>query len=181
MAANKLVALKHLFMSGNSGFVKYVFFRFGKLALFIAVVALLALVLQKYDFGNVQPPAPATNSPQPSPPVEQPETTNPEYPVKGDQVNQKLLSKKLIYTKHARCRMECRHISEKEVAYVLKNGKVNMVKSDVDNAPCPKYAIEGETATKERVRIVFADCPDATKVVTTIDLKNDDDRNCHCN
>ncbi|OWY19032.1 hypothetical protein C7N43_23420 [Sphingobacteriales bacterium UPWRP_1] len=169
-------------MSGNSGFVKYFFFRFGKLLLFMASVALIALILQKCDFSSMLPSGAPSTSPQtPKSPVEQPETTNPEYPVKGDEVNQKLQSKKLIYTKHARCRMGCRNISEEEVVYVLKNGKVNMVKSDMDNAPCPKYAIEGETAGKERVRIVFADCPDATKVVTTIDLNNDDDSNCHCN
>ncbi len=40
-------------------------------------------------------------------------------------VNGQLLSERLIYTKHAKCRMGCRYISEDEVAYILRNGKVN--------------------------------------------------------
>lgn len=168
-------------MFGKSGFMKYVFFRFGKMLLLIATVVLMVLVWQKCDFGAMQPSSPPATVPQPPPPpAEQPGTTNPEYPVEGKEINRKLMGKKLVYTKHARCRMDCRNISEKEVGDVLKNGKVNMVKSDMENAPCPKYALEGRTATKERVRIIFADCPDAAKVVTAIDLNNDNDRNCHC-
>src|SRR3954462_3185913 len=35
----------------------------------------------------------------------------------------------LIYTKHARCRMDCRHISEADIKEVLREGHVNEAKS----------------------------------------------------
>ncbi len=94
-------------------------------------------------------------------------------------VNSNLLSERLTYTRHARCRMDCRYISEEEVAYILRNGKVNKRKSKPHDAPCPTYALEGVTPKdKQEVRIVFAACDDATKVITTIDLGNE--YQCHC-
>ncbi len=89
-----------------------------------------------------------------------------------------LQSKKIIYTKHAKCRMDCRTISEKEVRAVLNNGKVNHRKSEQQSGKCPTYAIESYTKDGQEVRIVFADCADVTKVVTTIDLGKK--YNCYC-
>jgi len=42
-------------------------------------------------------------------------------------------NKKLIYTKHAECRMDCRYISEEEVNFIRKSGNVNYRKSDVED------------------------------------------------
>lgn len=76
------------------------------------------------------------------------------------------------YSKHARCRMACRHISETEVKDILKNGKINYGKSEIgDNPDCKrKYAVEGETRDKQKVRIIFAPCQSEVTVVTVIDL-----------
>ena len=75
------------------------------------------------------------------------------------------------YSKHARCRMSCRHISEAEVEDILKTGKVNYAKSDLDVAECKKrYAVEGTTTDRQRVRIVFAPCQTEVTVVTVIDI-----------
>ena len=94
-------------------------------------------------------------------------------------INSDLLSERLVYTKHARCRMGCRYISEEEVAYILRNGKINKRKSKPYDAPCPTYALEGITPKdRQEVRIVFAACDDETKVITTIDLENE--YQCHC-
>lgn len=94
-------------------------------------------------------------------------------------VNSNLLSERLIYTRHARCRMGCRYISEDEIAYILRNGKMNKRKSKPHDAPCPTYALEGITPKdKQEVRIVFAACDDVTKVITAIDLENE--YQCHC-
>lgn len=94
-------------------------------------------------------------------------------------VNSSLLSERLIYTRHARCRMGCRYISEDEIAYILRNGKMNKRKSKPHDAPCPTYALEGITPDdKQEVRIVFAACDDVTKVITAIDLGNE--YQCHC-
>jgi len=84
----------------------------------------------------------------------------------------------LEYTKHARCRMECRQISPQEVEDVMRNGNINYRKSEVKANPCPTYALEGMTHDGQHVRIVFAQCDYKTKVVTTIDL--DHKWQCDC-
>lgn len=82
------------------------------------------------------------------------------------------------YTEHARCRMQCRRITQAEVEEIMRDGTINYTKSDVKDKPCPTYALEGVTKDRQRVRIVFAQCDFKTKVVTSIDL--DTDWECHC-
>lgn len=74
------------------------------------------------------------------------------------------------YSKHARCRMGCRDISEAEVMAILHDGRINYQKSDMRGSPDPKYAIEGNTRDGQEVRIVFANSPRGIVVVTVIDL-----------
>lgn len=85
------------------------------------------------------------------------------------------------YSKHARCRMACRHIDESEVQDILANGKINYAKSEIgDNPDCErKYALEGTTKDNQRVRIIFAPCHTGVTVVTVIDL--DTEWACDCN
>jgi hypothetical protein len=84
----------------------------------------------------------------------------------------------LEYTHHAKCRMQCRNISQEEVKEIMRDGKINYNKSDVNAMPCPEYAVEGITSDNQRVRIVFAQCDLKSKVVTTIDLNTD--WSCDC-
>ncbi|HTL07952.1 MAG TPA: DUF4258 domain-containing protein [Chitinophagaceae bacterium] len=84
----------------------------------------------------------------------------------------------LDYTQHAKCRMECRHITQEEVQYILQNGQINYRKSEAQARPCPTYALEGYSPDKQHLRIVFAQCDTKTKVVTCIDL--DTEFECHC-
>lgn len=79
----------------------------------------------------------------------------------------------LEYTLHAKCRMQCRHITQEEVKDIMRNGKINYSKSNVNAHPCPEYALEGTTDDNQRVRIIFAQCDYKTKVVTCIDLGKD--------
>jgi len=79
----------------------------------------------------------------------------------------------LFFTKHARCRMQCRHITQAEVKHILLNGTINYNKSDLQNAQGAEYAVEGITADKQRVRIIFAPKQKHTSVVTVIDLGTD--------
>ena len=84
----------------------------------------------------------------------------------------------LIYSKHARCRMNCRHIDESEVKEILEAGKVNYAKVE-DNARGKTFPLEGITHDKQHVRIVFAPKDDGSIVVVTcIDL--DTDWSCDC-
>ena len=89
---------------------------------------------------------------------------------------------KLIYTSHARCRMECREITEGEVEFVLGNGILNEAKSREENEEaaghCPTYALEGKTNDGQQVRIIFGACDKITKVITVIDLGKDHECNC---
>ena len=85
---------------------------------------------------------------------------------------------RLIYTRHARCRMECRDITEGEIASVIASGHINQAKSDPADRPCPTLAYEGKGTDGHKLRVVIADCDERDKVVTVIDL--DEDHRCDC-
>jgi len=74
--------------------------------------------------------------------------------------------------------MACRHVNENDILGILKNGKINYEKSDLNGKPDPKYAVEGEGASHQRLRIIFAPTPRGMVVVTCIDL--DTDWSCDC-
>ncbi len=77
----------------------------------------------------------------------------------------------LNYSKHALCRMGCRHINESEVKEILIEGKINYNKSELKGDDCKKkYAVEGYTKDDQKVRIIFAPCQSEVTVVTVIDL-----------
>lgn len=84
---------------------------------------------------------------------------------------------RLIFSKHARCRMDCRHIDESEVREILDKGSINYNKIEED-ARGKSYPLEGVTHDNQRVRIVFAPKGDELVVVTCIDL--DRDWSCDC-
>lgn len=93
--------------------------------------------------------------------------TAPTDPVLAD-----LADDPLTWTAHARCRVACRHIGEDEVAALLRTGHVVPERSRDDGA-CPSHAVEGPGADGRPLRIVYAACPDETRVVTAIDLGTD--------
>ncbi|MGB4845733.1 MAG: DUF4258 domain-containing protein [Ferruginibacter sp.] len=86
-------------------------------------------------------------------------------------------SSNLIFSKHAKCRMDCRNIDESEVREILKNGAINHKKIQSDKRGMT-YPVEGYTHDKQYVRIVFAPKDDGLVVVTVIDL--DTDWKCDC-
>ena len=85
----------------------------------------------------------------------------------------------LILTKHAKCRMECRDITEKEIKEILHDGDINYNKSDLNNERGTTYALEGYSHDKQHLRIIFAPEKDKLVVVTCIDL--DKEWQCDCN
>ena len=93
---------------------------------------------------------------------------NPRAEEDGDVINRH--PDRLIYTKHARCRMNCRHIDEAEVQEILQQGRINYRKSEPAGRPDPKYALEGTTRDGQQVRIVFAPAKRGMVVITVIDL-----------
>lgn len=84
----------------------------------------------------------------------------------------------IIYTKHARCRMGCRHIDEQEVKDILHNGTINYKKSQPDSKPDPKYALEGYTRDNQHIRIIFAPTDKGMVVITCIDVE--EEWKCDC-
>lgn len=84
----------------------------------------------------------------------------------------------IIYTKHALCRMDCRHISREEIAEIIDHGSINFNKSNRRAAPCPTFALQGRTAGGENIRVVFAQCSGQTKVITCYNLEEEFE--CRC-
>ena len=85
---------------------------------------------------------------------------------------------KLFFTKHAKCRMKCRQITQAEVKAILVDGNINYNKSELNEERGPKYAIEGITNDGQHVRIIFAPNTQHISVLTVIDLEEDYTCNC---
>ncbi len=85
----------------------------------------------------------------------------------------------LIYTKHARCRMDCRKVDESEVIEILQQNNINHKKSKTGDKPCPSFAYEGISHDNQHLRIVVAKCEQNWKVVTCIDLETDYSCSCY--
>jgi hypothetical protein len=116
------------------------------------------------------------NSPSPSPKPTITDNNRPKDPASNPTDRDKGFDRRvsyLEYSNHAKCRMQCRKISQAEVEEIMRDGKINYNKSDLQNARCPRYALEGVTRDDQRVRIVYAQCNDKTVVVTVIDLETD--------
>lgn len=84
----------------------------------------------------------------------------------------------IVYSKHARCRMDCRHIDETEIIEILKTGTINYSKVE-ESDKGKSYPLEGVTHDDQHVRIVFAPHGNELVVVTVIDL--DKEWQCDCN
>ncbi len=107
----------------------------------------------------------------------EPVPVNIEIPVAENEPLDRSITK-IVYSKHARCRMNCRHIDESEVKEILEEGKINYNKIEED----PKgktYPLEGITHDRQHVRIVFAPHANELVVVTVIDLETE--WPCNCN
>jgi len=116
------------------------------------------------------------NSPSPAPKPVVTDNNRPKDPASNPTDRDKGFDRRvsyLEYSNHAKCRMQCRKISQAEVEEIMRDGKINYNKSDLQNARCPRYAVEGLTRDDQRVRIVYAQCNDKTVVVTVIDLETD--------
>ncbi|MBK6635588.1 MAG: DUF4258 domain-containing protein [Chitinophagaceae bacterium] len=133
--------------------------------IFLVSAALLLFFIKKNQRGNT-PGKPATEQSENriTVPAVLPADEKPEE-IPGFNRN----TAKLIFSKHAKCRMDCRNIDEAEVREILKNGKINHKKIQSDKRGMT-YPVEGYTSDKQYVRIVFAPKDDGLVVVTVIDL-----------
>ena len=85
----------------------------------------------------------------------------------------------LILTNHAKCRMDCRHITEQEIKEIIHDGKVNYSKSGTGTKGDEIFALEGYSNERQHLRIVVAPEGDGLVVITCIDLDNE--WQCNCN
>lgn len=133
--------------------------------IFLVAAALLLWFIKKNQRGT-EPQRPATEQgdTRVTVPAVLPEDTGPKE-IEGFNRN----ITKLIFSKHAKCRMDCRKIDETEVREILKNGTVNEKKIQRDKRGMT-YPVEGTTHDGQQVRIVFAPKDDGLVVVTVIDL-----------
>lgn len=136
--------------------------------LLVILLAVVLFVVRRCKDGN---------DPTPQPKVKTDDNRDPSSDVNRDRGFDRRVSY-LQYSNHAKCRMQCRKITQAEVEEIMKDGKINYNKSDLQNARCPRYAVEGVTSDKQDVRIVFAQCNESTTVVTVIDL--DTNWTCDC-
>ena len=83
----------------------------------------------------------------------------------------------IVYSKHARCRMDCRNITPAEIQEVLEEGVVNIKKSEPGRTNA-RYALEDVTKDGQKVRIVIALEKTQAVLVTCIDLEKEWPCNC---
>lgn len=110
-------------------------------------------------------------SPAPEPAIKDPAARIAETPF--DRHNQ------VILTRHARCRMDCRHITMREIHEILDSGTINYQKSEPEARPDPKYAVEGYTAERQHLRIIVA--PEGGKLIIITCIEIGVEWTCHCN
>lgn len=78
---------------------------------------------------------------------------------------------KITYSKHAKCRMECRFIDEDEVREILIKKNINHDRTRI-NEKGESVAFEGITHDNQKVRIVAAKkSQNHIHIVTVIDLE----------
>lgn len=85
----------------------------------------------------------------------------------------------LIFTKHARCRMDCRNINKKEINEIILSGNVNYSKSGRGTKGDETYALEGYSYEHQHLRVVVAPERDGLVVITCIDLDKEWPCNCY--
>lgn len=102
------------------------------------------------------------------------------FPTENKAENRQYLDRSLseiVYSKHARCRMDCREIDESEVKEIWQKGILNEDKIE-KSSKGSSYPLEGRTHDGQRVRIVFAPQGGKLVVVTVIDLEKEWE--CEC-
>lgn len=87
---------------------------------------------------------------------------------------------KIEYTSHAKCRMGCRYIDEKEIKEIISGGILNREKSGFDKKYNDEtFALEGYSHENQHIRVVLTPRNGRLLIITVIDL--DRDWECDCN
>jgi len=92
--------------------------------------------------------------------------TNAEHNARNKSIRDRLRSKPRAVSEHAACRMDCRFITSRDVEQTLVDGTYDAKHSTPNARPCPRVALNSG-----RVRAIWADCRDDTRLVTVIDTE----------
>ncbi len=90
---------------------------------------------------------------------------------------EELYSQWMRYDETARCQMNCRGISEKEVRGILEKGSVNYSESNVHEKPFGRYAVDVEAKGKE-LRFIIEDRDTLSMVMKVLIVEGKD--TCIC-
>lgn len=93
------------------------------------------------------------------------------------EISDKLTLADLKLTRHAQCRMDCRHIDKEEILEVLQQKKQNKKKTRKDERGFT-YAFEGLSRDNQYIRVIIAPDKEKLVVVTVIDI--DKNWSCDC-
>ncbi len=145
--------------------------------LFLAVLAVMTIFILKNKQNKTLAPAPTTRQ-QPNSSTRSQDPAGQSNRSTGREKGLNRIPVNIKLSKHAKCRMECRHISQAEIDDILQNGKINYTKSDLDGTGDEKYAVEGVTKDNQKIRVIIAQGVRASTIVTVIDL--DTKWDCHC-
>jgi hypothetical protein len=85
----------------------------------------------------------------------------------------------IVLTKHARCRMACRDISEQEIKEIINNGTIDVERSDPEAERGAEYALEGYSHERQHLRVIVSPHDNKLVVISCIDL--DKEWKCDCN
>jgi hypothetical protein len=85
----------------------------------------------------------------------------------------------LVLTKHARCRMACRDISQQEIKEIINEGTIDIERSDPDAERGAEYVLEGYSHEKQHLRVIVSPHDNKLVVISCIDL--DKEWKCDCN
>lgn len=94
----------------------------------IIILAVAVIVIKQYQGGKEPVPKPKTTTTKPKDPA-----SNPTDRDKGFDRRISYLE----YSNHAKCRMQCRRISQAEVEEIMQEGKINYNKSDLRECKMP--------------------------------------------
>jgi len=92
------------------------------------------------------------------------------YWLPDNRVKEQILKSKIILSRHAKCMMDCSKISKTDLMKILKEGEVNFAESNIHDAPCPSYAIDGSLSATKKIRIVVTTVDSVAQIETAVDL-----------
>lgn len=138
------------------------------------ILLLLFLLISCDDLPSVNT---VQNVDTPTTTVSKPTTDAPKNTMSEQDLSYK--GRRLVLTKHARCRMECRELDPYEIQEVINLNNINERKSKpASGGRCESIAYEGRTRDGQMARIIVGNCEDDPIVITVIDLDNK--YNCSC-